>query len=204
MSVAALKRKIRLGLRDRGWVIHRVPKPAKAATAVTPAQDRIQYACGYNYLPGWLNVDIMGKGPEGYLYVNLVERHPFPDNHFRFAFCEDFIEHIEQADSLVFLEEVHRTMRPGGVFRVTFPCLEEVLKKHFTRADFDTYAAMRTLCYPGFGHLHYYSRESLAVVARHIGFDVKFVEKDESAHPELRGLNARSEGVNLHSELTKR
>ena len=103
-------------LQKAGWAIHRVPKPNFSATEVTPEQDRIQYVCGYNYMPGWLNVDIITGGPDNYLYVNLVEQHPFPDNHFRFAVCENFVEHVGQADSLVFFEEVHRTLRQAACF----------------------------------------------------------------------------------------
>lgn len=199
-----LKRIVKHSLSRAGWAIHRVPRPQPAPPEVQPALDRIQYACGYKYLPGWLNVDIIDVGPEGYLYVNLVERHPFPANHFAFAFCEDFIEHIDQRDSLVFFEEVHRTLKPGGVFRVTFPCLDGVLAEHYPKADFATYSSQRSEVFTELGHVHYYSRESLALVARHIGFDVSFVEPNHSTHEALHGLNTRLATSNLHAELTKR
>ncbi len=199
-----LKRTIIQALRHFGYELHRRPKPGPLPEEVVPACTQIQYGCGGNYLPGWLNVDIIGAGPENYMYVDLTSRHPFPDDFFEFGFSEDFIEHIDQASSLVFLEEVHRTFRRGGVLRLTFPVLDIVLEKHFSSISYEGFVRGKEEAFDTYGHINFYSRESLALVAGHIGFDMEIVECGKSKYPQLAGINTRTDSVNLHVELTKR
>ena len=199
-----IKQTIIKAIQAAGYEIHRVPRPGTAGTSVVvPKYDRVHYGSGRVYLPGWLNTDIIASGPENYMYVNLVERHPFPDNSFRYAFSEDFIEHIDQASSLMFLLEAHRTLKPGGVLRITTPDLEKVLIKHYRQPDYGSFETGRTEAFTCLGHLHFYSRDSLRTVAHHIGFDIEFVDGGKSAHAELDGINTRSDMVYLHAELTK-
>jgi len=199
-----LKRTLIRALKYFGYEIQRRPKSQNAPKEVIPAFEQIQYGCGRNYLTGWLNTDIISTGPENYMYVDLTNRHPFPDNFFRFAFSEDFIEHIDQASSLLFLEEAHRTLRKGGVLRLTFPVLDVVLTKHFSSIDFKSFLRGKEEAFDSFGHIHFYSQDSLALVANHIGFDMKIVECGKSEYSKLEGINTRTDGVNLHVELTKR
>jgi predicted SAM-dependent methyltransferase len=198
-----LKQAIIQTLEIFGYEIRRRPRALHIAKEVKPVFDKIHYGCGRNYLPGWLNVDIIARGPENYMYVDLASRHPFPANSFEFGFSEDFIEHIDQASSILFLEEVHRTFRKGGVLRLTFPCLEAVLKKHFSSISYDDFQKGKKEAYEAFGHVHFYSRDSLALVAEHIGFAMEIVEGNKSRYSQLEGINARLDFVNLHVELTK-
>lgn len=199
-----LKSTIIQALRHFGYEIQRRPIPRHVFKEVVPAFEQIHYGCGRYYLPGWLNVDIIASGPENYMYVDLTSRHPFPDNSFQFGFSEDFIEHIDQASSLLFLEEVHRTFRTGGILRLTFPVLDVVLKKHFSSICFEGFLKGKEEAFDSLGHIHFYSRDSLALVADHIGFDMKIVECGKSKYSQLEGINIRTDSVNLHVELTKR
>lgn len=90
------------------------------------------------------------------------------------------------------------------MFRLTFPCLEFVLAKHFVRSDFQTFAEGRVVYFAELGHIHYYRRKSLATVAAHIGFDIELCELKLSKHRELQGVDTRDQDVNLYVELTKR
>jgi len=186
-----------------GYQIIRSARSKKRATEVFPSFNKIHYGCGYNYLEEWLNVDIIGNGPSNYSYVDLINRHPFPANSFQFGFSEDFIEHIDQASSLMFLEEAHRTLCKGGILRLAFPVLDEVLKKHFTPIDPEVFLKGKQEAFDAFGHIHFYSKESLALVASHIGFQMKVVEYGKSIYPQLDGINTRNSSVNIHVELTK-
>jgi hypothetical protein len=63
---------------------------------------------------GWINIDVLTfplNTSEVHVSINLASRHPFPSDFFQFAFAEDFIEHLDQAESLLFLSEVFRTLR---------------------------------------------------------------------------------------------
>lgn len=191
-------------LKYHGYEILRRPRSKHRAKEILPAFDKINYGSGYNYFPEWLNVDIISTGPQNYMYVDLTNRHPFPDNSFQFGFSEDFIEHIDQASSLMFLEEAHRTFRKGGILRLSFPVLEAVLLEHFNSIDFESFLKGKCEAFDAFGHIHFYSHESLALVTDHIGFDMKIVECGKSIYPQLNGINTRTASVNIHVELTKR
>jgi hypothetical protein len=84
----------------------------------------IYYTCGFRMLEGWLNVnaDLVLKTQPGFtcLSVNFVGPHPFLDNWFEYGFCEDFLEHLNQSDSIIFLSEACRTFKEGG-YKVILP-----------------------------------------------------------------------------------
>lgn len=170
---------------------------------------RVHYACGSTFFGAdWLNIDLCEGhlGVDNYLCVNLTERHPFPDNSFRFGFAEDFLEHLPQGESIVFLSEACRTLSQGGVLRISFPGLEGVLAKHYQKPDFDVAKLALSEAYTMWGHHHFYSRAELEMVARHIGFSkVEFCAFGKSAHPELCGLDSRADqsALNTYAELTK-
>lgn len=190
-------------LRTFGYEVHRVPRRMVLQPVITPKYNKIHYGSGRVYLDDWLNVDIIASGPENYMYLDLTGRHPFPDNSFEYAFSEDFIEHIDQASSLMFLVEVHRTLKPGGVLRITTPELGKVLRKHYRSRDYLNFETGREEAYSSLGHIHFFSEGSLRTVAEFIGFEVKFVEGGVSEHAVLNGVNTRSDEVYLHAELTK-
>lgn len=173
---------------------------------------RINYACGGKYLQDWLNVDFHRKNsfivPDNTIYysVDLASKHPFPDNHFEFGFAEDFLEHLQQVDSIIFLSECYRTFKEGGVLRLAFPGLEGVLQKHYPDAEYETVITAKEEAYTAWGHMHFYSQEELTTVAKHIGFrEVNFLEYGVSNFPILAGLETREEqsGLNTYVELVK-
>ena len=179
--------------------------------------DRIHYGCGSTFLEDWLNVDWMNheniyrhhshSNPNlNYAQANLAEKHNFPDDFFRLGFAEDFLEHLDQADSLVFLSECFRTFRKGGILRLSFPGLEGVLKKHYRTSGFAGSYEGKIEAYTLFDHLHFYSRDEISLVATHAGFtSVEFVEYRKSRTPELENLDTRVNqiGLNTYVELTK-
>jgi len=170
---------------------------------------RIHYACGKHFLPGWLTGDAYRQGDArdaAFEAVDLVSRHPFPDDTFEFGFAEDFLEHLGQVDSLLFLAECRRTLKPGGVLRLSFPGLEGVLRKHYPAADWETINIAKEEAYTRYEHLHFYSRDELALVARHFGFTaVSFHAFGESPHAALRGIDQRAaqRDLNTYAELHK-
>lgn len=185
--------------------------------------NKIQYACGLNPFAGWLNVDFfddaliwnfnhIGGVPrnvaEGVYRLNLLERHPFPDNAFDYAFCEDFIEHVDQKSAILFLSEVLRTLRPGGTLRLTSPGLAQVMQHHFRLASFDQVIENQKAAYTQWGHLHFFTHDSLKTVALGLGFrKYKAREYHKSWHRQLRKLETRAEQavykINIYAGLTK-
>jgi predicted SAM-dependent methyltransferase len=169
----------------------------------------VHYGCGAVFLDGWLNVDASltdAADPAGRMTLNLLEKHPFPDNWVQFGYAQDVIEHFDQAQSMFFLSEVCRTLKAGGVMRLSFPGLEGVLLRHYSPP---TEANIRTgeiEAYSVWDHLHFYSSGELELVSKHLGFSkFRLVNFGESEHPELRNLDTRTEqiGLNTYAELTK-
>jgi predicted SAM-dependent methyltransferase len=143
---------------------------------------------------------------EVFIGMDLTGRHVFPSDFFQFAFAEDFLEHLDQAESLIFLAETFRTLRAGGVLRLSFPGLQGVLRRHYRSSDWQGCVAGRYEAFSKWEHKHFFCEESLALVARHLGFStVRFLEYGTSDHDELRDLDYRSDqkDLNIYAELTK-
>ena len=165
---------------------------------------KAHYGSADRFLDGWANLDLFESGDPRYMKADLTQRHPFPDSWLRFGFAEDFLEHLDQEQSLRFLIEVRRTLAPGGVLRLSFPGLEGVLQKHYPSPTLAVAELARSEAYDMWGHKHFYSFDELRTVAAHVGYrHVTKVEFGKSAHAELCGIEHRTDAVNTHAELTK-
>jgi predicted SAM-dependent methyltransferase len=216
-----MKRMVRQTLRKMGYDISRVHYiPEFSVTDELRghylkylhdhALDKAHYGCGRRLLgDGWLNVDMpaaFADTTNAYLQADLTSEHPFPSDFFKFAFTEDFLEHLEQPKSIMFLSESFRTLKPGGVLRLSFPGLRGVLRRHYRSSDYQGAAIGQHEAYTMWGHRHFYSEESLSAVARHIGFsNVESVEYGKSKYEDLSDLDSRSDqqDLNIYAELTK-
>lgn len=194
---------------DGAWHSKKENGQASASSgfaASTPDYDKINYGCGATIIDGWLNVDLFPSEMTGYRQINLLEKHPFPDSYFQFGFSEDVLEHLNQAESIFFLSEIYRTLVDDGILRLSFPGLEGVLDRHYTPASETVIRRGEFEAYSFWDHIHFYSREELALVTRHIGFrEINFVEYGESQYPELAGMDTRDTqiGLNIYAELIK-
>jgi predicted SAM-dependent methyltransferase len=172
--------------------------------------DKAHYGCGPRLFgEGWVNLDRVPSSPDPdkvYLSVDLVSKLPFPSDFFSFAFAEDFLEHLDQAESMIFLAEAFRTLKPDGILRLSFPGLRGVLKKHYRSSDYEGAAAGQQEAYTEWEHKHFYCEESLTLVARHIGFsEVQYLTYGESKYKELCDLDYRDsqKNLNIYAELKK-
>lgn len=171
---------------------------------------KAHYGCGSCLFGrGWVNIDrgtIPTNATEAFFSMDLLQCHPFPFEFFRFSFAEDFLEHLDQSESLIFLSEVFRTLRPERVLRLSFPGLPGVLRRHFRGTDWDGASVGQKEAYTMWDHKHFFCQESLILVARHLGFsDIRFVEYGKSVDDELRNLDSRldQKDLNIYAELTK-
>jgi SAM-dependent methyltransferase len=102
-------------------------------------------------------------GGRFFLAVDLTQRHPFADASFDLGYAEDFLEHLSQAQSLIFLSEAYRTLRSGGVLRLSFPGLEGVLRKHYLGGSAAALAHPQRDAYESWGHVHFIPATSFAL-----------------------------------------
>lgn len=181
----------------------------------TLMSDKVHYACGQRVLDGWLNVDGFDESyPNRYIdlekrrrifRMDLTGPHPFADGTFAWGYSEDFLEHLTQAESLVFLCEAYRTFRPGGVLRLSFPGLAGVLRRHLRTGGHTGARTCVDEAYTRWYHEHFYTFESLELVAHHIGFSkVTRCEYGHSRHPVLKQESRPDQAdLNLVVELTR-
>jgi predicted SAM-dependent methyltransferase len=80
---------------------------------------RLHLGSGGHPLSGWVNVDVLGMGPD--LHWDLTRRLPFPDGSAQAVFLEHVCEHFTLAGDLALLAECHRLLAPGGIIRVGVP-----------------------------------------------------------------------------------
>lgn len=168
--------------------------------------NKIHYGCGSNRMDGWLNVDSYKLSSPNYIKIDLLERQPFPNACFNFAFCEDLLEHFNQAEAIFFLKEVQRCLKPKGVFRLSFPCLENVLKRHYAPVNDEIVMRGELESYTLWDHKHFFSQGDIDIVAKHLGFKkMEPVDFGKSDHQELVSCDTRSSqiGLNFYVELTK-
>ena len=176
---------------------------------------KVNYGCGAVLLNGWVNVDLMpasfikrANALKGNIYyqMDLTKKHPFPDNSIEFAFSEDFIEHLNQVDAVIFLTEIYRTLQKNGVLRLSFPGFFNVLALHFGEISYEQARKMKAEAYTKNSHKHFFCFEELKQLCQHIGFsDIQSVEYGKSNYPELRDLDTRADqiDVNIHAEIVK-
>jgi SAM-dependent methyltransferase len=92
-----------------------------------PGPHRLNLGCGYNVLPGWLNVDLQG-GRHGTTYMDALRPYPLPDNALDAILCEHLIEHLPREGGRFLLKEAFRVLKPRGAIRIVTPDLESLAR----------------------------------------------------------------------------
>jgi len=92
-------------------------RKAKRLTQTRPLL--LHLGSGAHRLPGWVNVDLVGMGPD--LRWDLTRRLPFPDASAQAVFVEHVLEHFPLVTVLDLLREFRRVLAPGGIVRAGVP-----------------------------------------------------------------------------------
>jgi len=112
---------------------------------------KLHFGCGPRVLKGWVNIDLAYQPYEKYLETFTDKYYPpemrgdrsdfyafdiagvglpLPDNSVDVIFHEDFLEHLNQRDQILFLAETLRVLKPGAVHRVSTPNLLSSMRVH--------------------------------------------------------------------------
>ena len=209
----SIKRIVKKSINELGYDISKVDSDVEQKKEPIEVSEirKVNYGCGEVLINGWINVDIMPtknieKNGNIYYQMDLTKKHLFPDNSLEFAFAEDFIEHLSQADAVIFLSEIYRTLQKGGVLRLSTPEFFNVQRKHFSVISYDQARSMKAEAYTKHSHKHFFCFEELKQLSQHIGFsNIQSVEFAKSQYPELRDLDSRvlQIGINLLVEIVK-
>ena len=95
---------------------------------------RLHLGAGTHRLPGWVNVDVVGMGPD--LHWDLRKRLPFPDGAAQAVFLEHVLEHFDLVSGLDLLDECRRVLAPGGIVRVGVPDFGRYLESYAGDGEF--------------------------------------------------------------------
>jgi len=120
---------------------------------------------GSNCMTGCLTADV---DPRADVYVDITAQLPFPDSSVDAIFCEETIEHVDEKTGLGLLAECFRTLKAGGVIRITTPDLDHFLD----RVVHGDPGAERELndVFLKHGHKYLYTRGALADALSQQGF----------------------------------
>jgi predicted SAM-dependent methyltransferase len=187
----------------------------------------VQFGCGGQLPREVLNTDLVGftdirlesTAPGRVFRVNgapfihhdVTQPLPCEDGAFDWAYSEHLIEHIAQAQALVWLKDVRRILEPGGVLRLTTPDLERYAAAYVARDEAffaDHSRRIREFGLPAmptrrafmvnqifqfWGHRWIYDLDELVHVLVQAGFSADAIRRRafrESAIAELGGLDS--------------
>lgn len=163
---------------------------------------KIQFGCGDKPLPNWTNTDLI-PSKRGIYALEVRKKMPFATNSVAFIFCEHLIEHLTKKESISFLKECFRILKPGGVIRIGWPELSCIISaySHSNSETWDTgNPESETLgdkvndSFYLYGHKYIYDNQTLELVMQRIGFvNYRQMPWGVSAFPELNAIEQRAD-----------
>lgn len=157
---------------------------------------RLIFGCGTTRYPGWIGVDCF-RHPSVDLLLDLRRRLPFHDASVEYCYSEHFLEHLQPSEALAHLREVHRVLKPGGVYRIVVPA-GILFAKKYLEGDTQFFAlahpweerpfdALYQILNWGGQHRGIYDFSQLQYVAQTAGFaEVRECQVNQSPIPLLR------------------
>jgi predicted SAM-dependent methyltransferase len=188
---------------------------------------KLHIGCGPRVLKGWVNIDLGYEPPERYLesfgdafypahirgnsddlYAIDITRTglPLPDNSVDVIFHEDFMEHINQRDQIVFLAETLRVLKKDGIHRINTPNLLASMEEY---SDFSKgIKGVHVYEWDKWHHFNIMTPTILQEMATLVGYSkVIFTDKDASTSPhipkEYRPSSRTGSDGNLFADLIK-
>lgn len=150
---------------------------------------RLHFGCGPRILKNWINIDLSYEPYENYLkyytdkfypppirgsrkdlYALNITKYglPLPDNSVDVVFHEDFIEHLDQKEQIIFLAETLRVLKKGGVHRINTPDLKESMRAH---SDFSKgFAGVYQQEWDKHVHKNILTAHMLEILAKMVGY----------------------------------
>jgi SAM-dependent methyltransferase len=119
-----------------------------------PMAVNVQYGCGLSCPEGWINFDaspvlrlqklpVVGgvvrryttPFPPAVRYGDIVGGLPFPDNSVDHVYASHVLEHLSLSDFERAVQNTHRMLKQGGVFRLIVPDLEYRARRYLEKID---------------------------------------------------------------------
>lgn len=190
----------------------------------------LQIGCGKFPIEGWLNSDFVF--PRGFwkpstdiekiidIHIDMTEDLPFPDACLDAIFAEEVIEHVSREAGVFFLEQAARSLRPGGVCRLTTPDAEGLCRvfsggvegvspenwEPFWLNPYWSHDRWLNGNFRYYGHQQIWHWESLRDAALEAGFsraERVWVHETASGRPELENLERHGMGDPVATDLSR-
>jgi SAM-dependent methyltransferase len=121
-----------------GFPVVRLPKRLISRAQLcrrlqAPGLKLVNFGAGSHRIKGWINADI---SPSAEYYIDAREVLPFKTETLDAIFSEHFIEHLEYQDAINWVAECYRCLKPGGVFRVSTPGLEQIIAMYSGKSPY--------------------------------------------------------------------
>lgn len=170
---------------------------------------KLQLACGSNHPAGWLNTDYYHPS-DTIACLDVTERFPFADKTFTAILAEHVIEHFTYRDGKAMMTECFRTLKPGGILRLSTPNIRfytdlfdpakmELFRESYAiphqkawvpYADAPRATFVLNNLVRNWRHLFVYDFETVEALLKSVGFtEVSLKEIGQSEHSELRGVD---------------
>ena len=156
---------------------------------------KVNFGCGDNRLPGWINHDFD---------VDITKPLPYADNSVDLVFAEHVVEHVSIRDAYNFLNECYRILKKGGAVRITVPSISriynnkdqeyvEFLRKH-NWGDGSEGSAVKAIIF-NHGHEAVWTEEILEIYLKNIGFETKRAELYKSDIAEFNNIEGHQKVI---------
>lgn len=165
------------------------PWSRRRAMGMLAQRRQVHLGCGRNHLPGWINVDLIGKGAD--VTWDIRRPLPFPDASVEAVFTEHVLEYMPYSVVIGVLREIRRSLVPGGVARVVLPDAG-FYARHYATGDADevlrrmrpgrpTPLLVLREVFQEYGHRTAFDADTLVLLFRAAGFDAVELSKPGSS-----------------------
>ncbi|MFZ0964137.1 MAG: methyltransferase domain-containing protein [Terriglobia bacterium] len=144
---------------------------------------------------------------KGIRWANACKRIPLPNESLDGVYSCHVLEHLDLSEAELFLSEIHRVLRPGGIIRLVLPDLRRRAEKYMADGDADAFmeslnmreysvrslrATLRMLILGDKEHIWMYDSQSLVRLLQRARFvDAREMAPGETMIPEPAPLNLR-------------
>lgn len=88
----------------------------------------LNLGCGTQFHPDWNHLDVIER--PGVHRFDIMKGIPFPRHSFDAIYSSHVFEHLTPEAGQTLLQEIHRTLKPGGIVRIVVPDLEEICRSY--------------------------------------------------------------------------
>ncbi|MBD1928900.1 methyltransferase domain-containing protein [Trichocoleus sp. FACHB-90] len=126
-------------------------------------------------------------------YLDLTKKFPWADNSVDAAYTSHVLEHLYLDGALNCISEVYRVLKPGGIFRIAVPDLDQLIKSYDSNCPevFLTEFLEATQTLEKNRHHWHYNENSLRKILQEAGF--REVVRREYRESKISGIAEKEE-----------